>query len=65
MPARDPLVRIAPSTAEILRRCYPGKLPAEVLARAVRMLANADGYLTPDGRIKRGIGGRPETRRTS
>ncbi|MFF2383704.1 hypothetical protein [Streptomyces sp. NPDC058108] len=61
--AREPLVRIAPSTADILRRCYPGQLPAQVLARAVRMLADADGHLAPDGRIKRGVGGRNETRR--
>lgn len=60
---REPLVRIHQSTADILRRCYPGQTPADVLARAARMLADADGHLEADGRIKRGIGGRPTTRR--
>ncbi|WP_159030389.1 hypothetical protein [Streptomyces sp. CB01201] len=39
------------STAEILRRCYRYESPADVLARAVRLLATADGHLDPAGRI--------------
>lgn len=41
-----------PRTADILRRCYRGEQPAEVLERAVRMLATADGHLTPDGKVR-------------
>lgn len=64
MTARQaPLVRVKTGTAEILTRCYPGERPEDVLARALRMLATADGHLTPDGRIKRGPGGRPEVGR--
>lgn len=51
---RPPLVRITPRTAEILRRCYRGEIPADVLDRAAAMLADADGHLHPDGRIKTG-----------
>jgi hypothetical protein len=47
--------------AEILARCYRGQRKRDVIARAVRMLAQADGHLTPDGRIKHG---RPAGRRT-
>ncbi|MEU2566588.1 hypothetical protein [Streptomyces althioticus] len=58
--------RMRPALSEwatdVLRRCYPGELPEGVLDRAVRMLATADGKLTPDGRVKRGVGGRmPQT----
>jgi hypothetical protein len=64
-PARPlPLVCLDLPTAETLRRCYPGEPPAAVLARAVRMLATADGHLDAGGRIKRGAGGRREVRRT-
>jgi hypothetical protein len=52
-------------TAEILARCYRGQAKGDVIARAVRMLATADGHLKPDGTIKTGTGGRPATRRTS
>lgn len=38
--------------AEILTRCYRGEPKREVIERAVRMLANADGHLTAAGRIK-------------
>ncbi|WP_442803626.1 hypothetical protein OG411_29845 [Streptomyces pseudogriseolus] len=56
---RRPLVRISARTAEILRRCCPGQRPDDVLDRAMRMLATADGHLRPDGRIKtRGPGRR-------
>ncbi|MFG3585067.1 hypothetical protein [Streptomyces sp. NPDC047990] len=65
MTAAQPPVYLDQATAEILARCYRGELKRDVLARAVRMLADADGHLTPDGRIKRGIGGRNETRRQS
>jgi hypothetical protein len=54
---------VDPQTAEILTRCYRGQIPADVLARAVRMLATADGHLDAGGRIKRGAGGRNEVRR--
>lgn len=64
-PARVPLVTVDASTAEILSRCYRGQLPGDVLARAVRMLATADGHLDPAGRNKRGVGGRDEVRRPS
>jgi hypothetical protein len=56
---------VDPQTAEILTRCYRGQIPGDVLARAVRMLADADGHLDAAGRIKRGAGGRTETRRPS
>ena len=39
---------------EILRRCYRGENPLAVLGRALDMLADADGHLEPDGRIKTG-----------
>lgn len=39
---------------QILRRCYPGQNPVAVLGRGLDLLANADGHLTPDGRIKHG-----------
>jgi hypothetical protein len=39
---------------EILRRCYRGQPPLDVLGRALDMLADADGHLHPDGRIKTG-----------
>jgi hypothetical protein len=45
-------VYLPPDIADILARCYRGQHKREVIARAVRMLATADGYLTPDGRIK-------------
>ena len=60
--------RIRPALSEwateVLRRCYPGELPEDVLDRALRMLATADGKLAPNGRVKRGVGGRlPQGRR--
>lgn len=48
---------------EILTRCYRGELARDVIARAVRLLADADGHLDPSGRIKGRPGGRPATRR--
>jgi hypothetical protein len=61
-PSRPPLVRVTARTADILRRCYRGELPADVLERAAVMLATADGHLDAAGRIKRG-GGRVPGRR--
>jgi hypothetical protein len=52
-----------PQTAEILARCYRGQPKGDVIARAVKMLATADGHLLPNGQIKTGSGGRPATRR--
>lgn len=49
---RPPLVRITARTADILRRCYRGEAPAEVLEQAAVMLATADGKLGADGRPK-------------
>jgi hypothetical protein len=54
-----------PKTAEILSRCYRGQAKRDVIARAMRMLATADGHLKADGQIKNGVGGRPTTRRPS
>lgn len=54
MTAPQTPVYLAPEIAEILTRCYRGERKRDVIARAVRMLAAADGHLTPDGRIKRG-----------
>jgi hypothetical protein len=53
-PSRPPLVRVTARTADMLRRCYRGQLPPEVLERALVMLATADGHLDPSGRIKNG-----------
>ncbi|WP_405461557.1 hypothetical protein OG786_29180 [Streptomyces sp. NBC_00101] len=41
-------------TAQILRRCYRGQQPADVLERALLMLAAADGHLDTAGRIRSG-----------
>jgi hypothetical protein len=56
-----PRLRVTAWTFNVLRRCYTGEKPWDVLQRAMRMLAQADGHLTPDGRIKHG---RPAGRRT-
>jgi hypothetical protein len=52
-------VYLDPDIAEILNRCYRGQRKRAVIARAVRMLATADGHLLPDGRIKGQTGARP------
>ncbi|WP_329616436.1 hypothetical protein OG244_28320 [Streptomyces brevispora] len=52
LPPRPLRLAATPRTADILRRCYRGERPTEVLERALRMLAQADGHLTPDGRIR-------------
>ncbi|MFJ9037938.1 hypothetical protein ACIRF8_15265 [Streptomyces sp. NPDC102406] len=56
---------LGPQTAAILARCYRGQAKRDVIARAVRMLATADGNLNPDGQIKNAAGGRPAVRRAS
>lgn len=54
-----PRLPVTTWTLAILRRCYRGEKPEQVLERALRMLAGADGHLTADGRIKRGGGRTP------
>jgi hypothetical protein len=39
-------------TTQILRRCYRGQPPADVLERALLMLAGAGGHLDTGGRIR-------------
>lgn len=63
MTAPQTPVYLDPETAEILARCYRGERKRAVIARAVRMLAHADGHLQPDGRIKGTVGGRIPGRR--
>lgn len=46
-------IALAAATDEILRTAYRYETPADVLARAVRMLATADGHLDARGRLKR------------
>jgi hypothetical protein len=54
-------VYLDPEIAKILTRCYPGERKRAVIARAVRLLAAADGHLRPDGKPK--LPGRPAGRR--
>jgi hypothetical protein len=54
MTAPQTPVYLDPEITAILAHCYRGERKRAVIARAVRMLATADGHLTPDGRIKRG-----------
>lgn len=58
-------VYLDPAIAEILAPCYHTERKRDVIARAVRMLATADGHLTPDGRIKNQIAARPTPRRST
>jgi hypothetical protein len=51
---RRPLVRVTARTADILRRCYRGEIPADVLEQAAVLKATADGHLDAGGRIKTG-----------
>jgi hypothetical protein len=55
--------RLRPALSEwataVLRRCYPGQRPEDVIDQALRLKATADGHLTPDGRIKRRGGRTP------
>ncbi|WP_435597096.1 hypothetical protein [Streptomyces anulatus] len=44
-------VRLTPETSRLLR-LYRGQSPATVLARAVRLLATADGHLDAAGNVK-------------
>jgi hypothetical protein len=48
------LVRVTARTADILRRCYRGEVPADVLEQAAVLKATADGHLDAGGQIKRG-----------
>ena len=48
MPQPAWTVRLDAATTRILRR-YRGEKPADVIARALRLLATADGHLHPDG----------------
>ncbi|MEU8829390.1 hypothetical protein [Streptomyces sp900116325] len=45
---------VSPRTADILRRCYGGEIPQDVLERAALLLAAADGHLDAGNRIKTG-----------
>jgi len=54
MTAPQTPVYLDPDIAEILTRCYRSERKRAVIARAVRMLATADGHLDANGRIKRG-----------
>ncbi|MGW4786140.1 hypothetical protein [Streptomyces sp. NPDC004230] len=63
MTARQITSRLSERTTEILRRCYPGERPEDVLEQAAVLKATADGHLDAGGRIKRGIGGRVPGRR--
>lgn len=51
-PPAPPRQPVTTWTLAVLRRCYRGEKPEDVLQRALRMLANADGHLAADGRIK-------------
>jgi len=51
---RPPLVRVTARTADILRRCYRGEKPADVLEQAAVLKATADAHLDAGGHIKRG-----------
>jgi hypothetical protein len=58
VPGPHPMrLAVTPRTADILRRCYRGELPPEVLEQALVLKATADGNLDAGGRIKNG--GRP------
>lgn len=60
MTAPQTPVYLDPEIAEILTRCYRGERKRAVIARAVRMLATADGHLRPNGKPK--LPGRPSGR---
>jgi hypothetical protein len=60
-PPRPLDVRLLPGDADILRRAYRREPAADVLHRALRMLATADGHLDTAGRI---ITGNQPGRRT-
>lgn len=59
LPVLQPTLRMW----QILRRCYRGENPVTVLGRGLDMLAQADGHLAPNGRIKAAPVGRPTDRR--
>lgn len=41
-------------TTTILRRCYKGQRPEDVVDQVMRLKATADGHLDAGGRIKQG-----------
>ncbi|MFK0222170.1 hypothetical protein ACIQWN_28770 [Streptomyces vinaceus] len=49
LPVRPLRLTVTDRTAAILRRCYPGQPPANVLERALLLLATADGHLDAAG----------------
>lgn len=54
MSPRPPAQRRAPITEwthRVLTHAYRGQPAADVLARAMRLLATADGHLTPNGQL--------------
>ncbi|GAA2929533.1 hypothetical protein [Streptomyces enissocaesilis] len=54
MTARPPTPRRAPITDwthRVLTHAYRGQPPADVIARAVRLLATADGHLDTRGQL--------------
>lgn len=53
-PSRGYRVTLSAWCTALLRRCYPGQVPATVVERALKMLATADGHTDPGGRIKNG-----------
>jgi hypothetical protein len=55
LPPRPMRLAVTPRTADILRRCYRGELPPEVLEQALLLKATADGHLDASGRIKNGV----------
>lgn len=56
-------VTLSVRTAGLLARCYPGQVPAAVIERAVRELAEADGHEVPEGRGRKPSDGREAPRR--
>lgn len=50
-PPRPLDVRLRPEDAAILRRAYRREDPRDVLHRALRMLADADGHLDTAGHL--------------
>jgi hypothetical protein len=53
-PRPRPRLQLTARTWDILRRCYRGQPPADVLEQAAVLKATADGHLDTSGRIKNG-----------
>jgi hypothetical protein len=49
-----PRLQLTARTWDILRRCYRGQPPADVLEQMAVLKATADGHLDAGGRIKQG-----------